>query len=171
MLSHHFLPTFLSLFFIPSIFNPTKHTLNQGRQFCIVLTSTTDIYLHFMILHTISPLYASCICWENTWKIQFCISYKNMQWNITGLLHLCEIACNVWVLETKNKEAYLDATKFKTKLNLTSIQQFVQDVWSLNQFYMYLFIRITKCLFYGKTLIYFSLFNHTHIFAHNNYFI
>ena len=92
--------TIFSLFFILLIFNPTKHTLNQGRQFCIILASIADIYLYFMILHTISPLYASCICWENTWKIQFCISYINTQRNITDLLHSCEIACNIWVLET-----------------------------------------------------------------------
>ena len=36
-----------------------------------------------------------------------------------GLLHSCEITCNIWVLETKNERAYLDAVKFKTNEDWT----------------------------------------------------
>ena len=32
----------------------------------------------------------------------------------TDLLHSCKIACNIWVLETKNERAYFDGVKFKT---------------------------------------------------------
>ena len=47
-------------------------------------------------------------------KIQFCISYKNMQRNINGSTSFMWDNMQHLNLETKNKKAYLCAAKFKT---------------------------------------------------------
>ena len=48
----------------------------------------------------------------------------------------------------------------------TQIPKCAQDVWSLNQLYMYLFKKITKFLEKKKKKLNISLFNHTYIFLH-----
>ena len=52
-------------------------------------------------------------------KIQFCISYKNMQQNINGFTSFMRDNMQHLNLETKNKKAYLGAAKFKTNEDRT----------------------------------------------------
>ena len=74
------------------------------KQFSLILKLTQ----HVIQTWDWRPLWYHC--WENIWKKQFCISYKNTQWKLT---------CKIWILETKNKKAYLDAAKFKTNEDWT----------------------------------------------------
>ena len=52
-------------------------------------------------------------------KIQFCISYKNMQWNINRSTSFMRDKMQHLNLETKNKKMYLGASKFKTNEDRT----------------------------------------------------
>ena len=96
------------------------------------------------------------------------------------LLHSCEITCNIWILQTKNKKAYLDAAKFKTNEDCTwedfqsSLQfQNVPKMCGLSINSICICSRKSQnFLKKKKKKLNISLFNHTYIFyAHDNYFI
>ena len=80
----------------------------------------------------------------------------NKQRKLMDLLHSCEITWNNWTLETKNRKAYLDLVKFKTKKKIEFVKTFnlhpnsiyAQGVWSCNQF--------CTCFFVSKNLFFFK---------------
>ena len=113
------------------------------------------------------------ICWENTWKIQFCISYKNTQWNINRSTSF--MWDSMQHLNFRNKEweivPWYNEIQNKWRLDLgslsifTPIPQCAQDVRYINQSYMYLFKGITKCFSLKTNSKSSSPFNHTYISA------
>ena len=90
------------------------------------------------------------------------------------LLHSCEITCNIWILQTKNKKAYLDAAKFKTKNKIESLPKYNLHSNSkmcprcvVSQSVIYVFVQENhKISWKKKKKLNISLFNHTYIFLH-----